>query len=63
MRRLLEDSNGLFDLTHPVSQAGLFNDTSYRSQASRLEREDCVLLYTDGLDVAFLAVNPCSPTP
>jgi hypothetical protein len=63
MRRLLGDFDGLFDLTYPVSQVGLFADTSYRSQESRLEREDCVLLYTDGLDVTFLAVNLCSPTP
>ena len=28
---------------------GLFADTSYRSRELRLEREDCVLLYTDGL--------------
>jgi serine phosphatase RsbU (regulator of sigma subunit) len=36
----------LVSLDRPV---GLFADTSYRSREFRLEREDCILLYTDGL--------------
>jgi serine phosphatase RsbU (regulator of sigma subunit) len=36
----------LASLDRPV---GLFGDTSFRSREFRLERKDCVLLYTDGL--------------
>jgi len=40
---------GIEELAPLDLPVGLFADTSYRSRELRLEREDCVLLYTDGL--------------
>jgi serine phosphatase RsbU (regulator of sigma subunit) len=46
VRRVGGGIEELAPLDRPV---GLFADTSYRSREFRLEREDCALLYTDGL--------------
>jgi phosphoserine phosphatase RsbU/P len=46
VRRVEDGIEELESLDLPV---GLFPDTSYRSRELRLDREDCVLLYTDGL--------------
>ena len=40
---------GIEELDSLDLPVGLFGDTSYRSRELRLDREDCVLLYTDGL--------------
>lgn len=46
VRRAEGQIEELDSLDMPV---GLFGDTSYRSRELRLNREDCILLYTDGL--------------
>jgi sigma-B regulation protein RsbU (phosphoserine phosphatase) len=46
VRRAQGGIEELASLSRPV---GLFADTSYRSQELQLGREDCLLLYTDGL--------------
>jgi len=46
VRRAEGQIEELDSLDMPV---GLFGDTSYRSREFRLNREDCVLLYSDGL--------------
>lgn len=47
---LLRRADGTIEELEPIDRpVGLFSGTKYREEKIRLEREDCLLLYTDGL--------------
>jgi len=47
---LLRRADGTIEQLEPIDRpVGLFSGTNYREEKIRLEREDCLLLFTDGL--------------
>jgi len=43
----------LIDLTHDGALLGIFADEKFTTQSLQLQRGDRVLVYTDGIEVAF----------